>query len=677
MKISLNWLKDYVAVGIPGKTLAHKFSMAGMEVERIYSVDGDMIFEIEVTPNRADCLSVLGIAREAAAILGKKKEFPPLSKIKWPSKKFPVTILDKEGCQQYIACVIEGVDMDKTPLWMTKRLKSIGVRSINNVVDIANFCLMETGQPLHAFDYDKLSGQKIIVRRAHAGETIVTIDNVERTLDPSILVIADARQAVAIAGIMGGKGTEVTAQTKNILLESAYFNPILIRRASRKLGLSSDSSYRFERGVDPGSVKTTAERAVMLILKNAGGLLVQAADVRVGKKHMEKPVISVSCEAINSFLGVQLTSAECQRIFTSLDFVVDKGDKGVWHVCPPSFRRDVVGQEDLMEEVARIIGYEEVPSRLPCISATNVAPDPRRQLRNQLKIQCQAQGFDEVVSYSMIHRSDLTKAKLDHLPSLRVVNPLSQDQEMMRPSLFPSLLKIVQMNMNHGEKDLKFFETGKIYMKEGERETLAMIMAGTRTQDWRKPQGGEEVDVYDLKGAFIESVGSIQHPQWVVEPQELPIFEPRQGAVIRDDDKHIGFLGKINQTILQQFGIKQPHVFYAELDLEAVYSTVQSPPPFASLSEYPAIVRDVSLAVPKSIFYQDVLNVIHRQHIPILSKVRFVEQYLGEKIAPDRRGIVISFIYQSSERTLTEQEVNTAHEGLVQTLARDCSAMIR
>ncbi|MCK5581533.1 MAG: phenylalanine--tRNA ligase subunit beta, partial [Candidatus Omnitrophica bacterium] len=380
MKISITWLNDYIKTGVPVDRLIHKLTMAGLEVEKTETVAGDTVLELEITPNRPDCLNMLGMAREVSAILNKTVKKPSLPEIKYPKEKCPVEIVDKEGCTRYIGTVIKDVKVAKAPQAMQQRLAAIGLRPINNIVDITNFCLMETGQPLHAFDYDKLEGGKIIVRRAKKGETIITIDGELRELDPSVLVIADAKRPVAIAGVMGGQETEVTGKTKNILLESAYFDPVLIRRAARKSGLSSDSSYRFERGVDFQMVENGCTRAIALIQELAGGEIEQRQDLCLAKKKKVGKAVTVSLAQINGLLGAALTTTQCKTILKKLEFdVVSKkgqplpGDRPqILKVTPPTFRNDIHQAVDVVEEVARVVGYDNLPLSLPHITVSNV-----------------------------------------------------------------------------------------------------------------------------------------------------------------------------------------------------------------------------------------------------------------------------------------------------------------
>ena len=679
MKISLTWLKDYVPLNIPSEKLAHRLTMAGLEVEKIQAAAGDTILEIEVTPNRDDCLNMLGIAREMAAIFNKRMKLPRAKKMKLPTEKCAVSILDQDGCSRYVGTVVKDIRVAASPDWLQQRIQAVGLRPINNIVDITNFVLMETGQPLHAFDYDKLIGGKIIVRRARKGEQIITLDGVARTLDSSILVIADAQRPVALAGIMGGVETSVTEGTKNILLESAHFDPILIRRAARALGISTDSSYRFERNVDLQNVDKHAIRALHLIREFAVGKIAQHADIFPGKRKIVKKQVTVSKDQINSLLGTSFSTAECKTILKKLDFWVKVKDRRVLDVIAPSFRNDIHRGVDIIEEVGRIIGYDQLPSSLPCITLSNIPKSASYVLRNKIRRILLAQGLCEAITYTMIPQSSLVKTKSADLPTVRVKNPLTQEQEILRPSLLPNLLSVVRTNLNHVQKDIRLFEMGKIYLKEGEREVIALIMTGSHLQDWRTARNSL-VDFYDIKGV-IDSLAEKFQPEAIkFVARDKNIFSPGEGVQLMQKDKSgkervCGQAGKLHREILKNWDIKEESVFFAEILLDGFDTSKNKT--FQPLCEFPAITRDVSLAIKKDIPFQTVQDVACQFGGELLVDIKFLEQYLGEKIPAGQRGIVFSFTYQSHQRTLTEEEINKLHQQICQAFVEKLEAKIR
>ena len=634
-------------------------------MEKVETVNGDTVIEMEITPNRPDLLNVLGVAREISAILSKDCIFPRIKEVSFPRNECDITIEDKDGCSRYIGTLIEGVSCDLSPKGILNRISSLGIRGVNNVVDITNFCLMEMGQPMHAFDYDKLEGGKLFVRRARKGEKIVTIDEVERELDPSVLVIADKKQPVAIAGIMGGKNTEVSSGTKNILLESAYFDPIQIRRTSRKLGLSSDSSYRFERGVDYETVEKGASRAIELILEHAKGTITAHTDVVAEKKTRKEKEVKTSLENINAFLGSELTLSRCKSILTKLGFDLSVDDKEIISIIPPKYRSDVKLPVDIFEEIGRIVGYDNLPMTLPLIKADNVSPDARIAKRKTVKKVMLSQGFNEVITYSMFSRISLARSGQGNLESVGVINSLSQEQEIMRPSLLPSLLPVVLSNGNKGQKDLKLFEAGRVYTKEGEKEVLGVIATGLFSSDWRETDK-KEIDFYDIKGSLDAVFLGLNIDGARYEQNQESFLEEGQRADVFLNNKKIGYIGKIDSETLQSWGIKQKAVYFAEIDLELLFSVDVKRKEYKAATEYPAIVRDISLAIDRDVSFDAIRKVATEKGGAILSSVEFREEYIGDKIEKGKRGVVFSLTYQAFDRTLTEDEVNVVNESILQ-----------
>lgn len=677
MKISLNWLKDYVSVNIPAEQLSQKLTMSGLEVEKISSIGGDTVFELEITPNRPDCLNMWGMAREVSAILNKTPKWPQAGRMVFPRNKCDIKVLDRQGCGRYIGCLIENVHVTDAPDWIQKRIAALGMRPINNVVDITNFCLMETGQPLHAFDYDKLAGGKIMVRRAKEGETIVTIDGVERKLDSSVLVIADAERPVAIAGIMGGKETEVTEYTRNILLESAFFDSLLIRRASRGFGLTSDSSYRFERGVDYEMVKRGAQRAVSLLIQHAGGHVRKYSDVTAAPRKISSRTIVISKDKINSCLGSDLTTARCRQILQRLDFRVLGSTKDILKVIPPSFRADVKADVDIIEEIARIVGYDGLPSSLPVIKAADIKTSAPYQMRKIIQNLLAAQGFLEAITYTMIPSKNLDQVRQGDFPRIKIRNPLTQDQEILRPSMLSSLLITALFNLNRGQRNLRIFETGNIYTPEGEKEVLALIMTGARHQDWRQDQK-TDLDYYDIKGVVEQTFERLGVRDMRFEVSDQPYFQKGQGVAVKMGELPCGVAGKIDGELLEILGIKKRNIFFAQIETGRFAREIfEKKRRYMPLSEYPAITRDVSLAVRTTIDFQELRRIAVSLGKDLLTSIVFNEEYLGEKIPEGYRGMIFSLNYQSRERTLREEEVNAIHNQILQGFVSEIGAIVR
>lgn len=675
MKISINWLNNYVDIKIPPEKLAYILNMAGFGVEKTTVIDGDTVFELEITPNRPDCLSYIGIAREVAAALSKPLKIPAIKSIKKAGMKTGITILDKKGCSRYIGAVIKGINVKESPAWLREKLNAIETRSINNVVDITNFCLMEFGQPLHAFDYDKLSGGKIHVRRAKEGETLITIDGEERKLDPSILVIADDKGPVAIAGIMGGKETEVTAETKNILLESAYFDPVLIRLAGRKLGLSSDSSYRFERGVQFESVAAGAQRAISLTLELAGGQLERYCDRKANVPSIPRKSVTISKDFLEERLGAVVPLTNAKNILIRLGCKVTSSQNSL-KILPAPFRGDIKLGADIVEEIARVLGYDKLPATLPQIKASEVPVSKKRLFRKSLFQALLSLGFNEIVTYSMTNQKNLDRSNMVFTEVMRVKNPLSQDQELMRPSLLPNFLTVISSNLNRGQKDLRLFETGKIYGSSGEKEVFALTMTGSRLQDWRRAQK-EEVNFFDLKGALERLLERTDIAKYSFIPVEKPFLENAQSAAIMVDGQEIGYIGKISSIVLDRWDIRAKNILFAQLDVEALFDHAAKQKHFEPVPEYPSIIRDISLAIKKDVTFQQIEEIVMTSGTKFLSSIKMIEEYMGDKIPQGYRGLVFSLTFRSAERTLREEEVAQIHARICQVLADKLGAIKR
>ena len=673
MKISLNWIKDYVNHGLSTEKLSHKLTMAGTETEEIVKVGNDTVMEFEITPNRADCLSMIGMAREIATVTQKKLQTPKIKKLLLPKKKFPIKIESTKDCAQYIGTVIEGVNVKSAPIDIQKRISVLGNKPISNLVDITNFVLFEQGQPLHAFDLDKLEGGKIVVRRAKKGESIVAIDGQTYKLDPSILVIADAKKPVAIAGIMGGKATEVGPHTKNILLESAYFNPILTRRASRKLGLSSDSSYRFERGVDFEGVQRASVRATQLILEQAGGTSTHYAQAGLNKSPFVRKPVMISVERINGYLGTTISATKIKSILTSLEFKVIAQGKNL-KVTPPSFRSDIHQDVDIIEEIGRVMGYDTLPTSLPTVPTTQINVHAPRQLRNRMREILIGQGLNEAITFTLMSEEDLKRSGWKDIKALSLVNPLSLDQAIMKPSMLPSLLSVARGNINKGQKDIRLFELGKVYTVQAkEKEVAAFIFSGNHAFDWRS--GKKAVDIFDLKGSLQHVFARLNLDQISVQKQTYDIFDAQESTTVFSGKKEIGCLGKISRDILRAWDIKDADVYFAEIAIPD--PKVQKKKTFEPISEYPAIVQDVSLAVKDDVSFENIEALCWANGSDLLKDIRFHELYMGEKIPAGQRGVVFSCIYQSRERTLREEDVLKVHEAMVQKLISELGAVRR
>jgi len=677
MKATYNWLRDFVGIKISAKELAHKLTMAGLEVVSLEKKEDDWILELEITSNRSDCLSVIGIAREVSAITHKRLNAKSLMfKEKYIKHKklkidqLSMEIENKNDCPLYTARLIRDVKVKSSPKWLAKRLENVGVRPVNNIVDITNYVLLETGQPLHAFDYDKLINNKIFVRRAREGERIVTIDGIERELNPEILVISDCKRAVAIAGIMGGKDTEVTEETKNILLESAEFNPLTVRRQRRSLSLATESSYRFERGTNKSNVIFASNRAGELIREISGGIL-RSFKIEGIPKEKER-IVFLNPEDVGKILGKKISSSKIKEILKSLQFKIKQ--KKALEISIPPFRKDIKEEIDLIEEIGRIYGYDDVPLTLPYIKVSSCKEPIQDKIKDIIKLTLLKIGLNEVITYSLTD-PDYFKEEF-----VGVANPLSKDFSVLRPSLLFSLLKVLQFNLNRGCDSVGIFELAKIYRyKEGrpkEFDTLGILVLGGFSSDWLR---GKTPDwsFFDLKGIVEMVLRDLGVEDYELKDREIPYLS--QAAVLRTKEQiEFGFLGQIDEKILEKFDIDPKlRVYFSQIQIEDLISSIKLKKEFKPLPLFPSIRRDISLIVKRDISCEQILKILKEKGGELLSTVSLFDRYEGRLIPEDSVSLSFSLEYQSKERTLTNEEVNSLHKEVMEHLIKNLNIKIR
>ncbi|MDP2942586.1 MAG: phenylalanine--tRNA ligase subunit beta, partial [Candidatus Omnitrophota bacterium] len=552
---------------------------------------------------------------------------------------------------------------------------------VNNVVDITNFCIMELGQPLHAFDYDKLDGGKIIVRKARKGEEIITIDGIKRKLDENILVIADAGKPVAIAGVMGGKETEVTFSTKRILLESAYFDPPTIRMAAKKLGISTESSYRFERGVDLDGVVSASNRATALICDLAKAKAISKA-VDAGTGTAKRAKITLRISKANKILGMEVPASKCASILKGLDLKVKQKGKDSLEILVPSFRADLKEGIDLIEEIARIYGYDKVPETLTKISIWGKGRQKSagKAAEEMIRESLVGMGLNEVISHALISKGNIVNKIMnigeDKLP--KVQNPLSSESEALRPSALCGIMDVLSHNINRKIPDIRIFELGKSYFCKddgtpSEKGVLAIALCGIKTRDWRNKTA---LDIFDLKGiveALFEKLGISGYE---FEAKASPLLAPSASSSIKIDGKDIGILGKLNKAVLDGYDIKVP-IFVSELDLKPMCAHAKPGQKFVELPRYPSMIRDISLIVDDKISNSEITGLIKRTCGDLAVSVKPFDLYRGEQVPKGSKSILYSVEYRASDRTLTDEEVNVLDKKIREVLAERFNAKIR
>ncbi len=673
MKISYNWLKDYIKGKIPEpKKLAELLTMHSFEVSEVKKISNDSVLDIDVTPNRAgDCFSHLGIAREIAAITGLiyrgstsiVKEDKTLR-----AKDFvSVEVKNKVACPRYTARVITDVKVGPSPKWVRERLKVCGLRPINNIVDIANYVMLETGQPLHAFDGDKIEGKRIIVRFAKNREKIVTLDEEKYDLNENILVIADAKKPVAIAGIKGGKIPEIDKKTKVIVLESANFNPRIVRRGSKKLDLKTDASWRFEHGIDPNLTEIAIDRAAYLIQKIAKGKVAKGIIDFYPKKVLPKRV-KLELDYVERLLGVKIPAAEIKNILKRLDFqLIDFGNQSMVKV--PTRRLDISLPEDLIEEIGRIYGYQKIKAAFP--TATLIPPkrNTDRFWEEITKNILKEAGFTEVYNYSFISENDAKVFGWHPQAIIELENPMSKEQKYLRPSLVPNLLKNVQKNQNY-YNEIKIFELGKIFEKPKKEKR---ILAGILTGDM----------FYQTKGVIdllLNKLGisDIYYKEFKLTDKEIKKnwWYPKKSADIIINGERIGFLGEVTSKILAEFKINLKVVYFAvrfdELSKFVSEETIYQP-----ISRFPAAVRDLAVLVPRGTKVVEVLNKINALGGSLIRDIDLFDIYEGEELPRGKKNLAFHLIYQAEGRTLKAEEIDEIHQKIIKALEKNPNWQVR
>jgi phenylalanyl-tRNA synthetase beta chain len=652
----------------------------------------DPVLDVDLTPNRPDCLSLVGIAREIAAIHEVRLQ-PPQVKPSAAEEAIrhltSVNIEDPDLCPRYAARLIEKVTVGPSPAWLRDRLLSVGQRSINNIVDVTNFVMLELGQPLHAFDFDRLTGGRIVVRRAKAGEVFVTLDQKERLLTDEMLMICDAQMPVAIGGVMGGRNSEIEAGTTRVFLESAYFNPISIRKTAKGLGLATEASHRFERGVDPHGTLLALNRAARLIAEVGAGRLVEGF---IDEHPRPTPICELTLEvaATNRVLGSTLTAADIQRLLASIGFAIAL-DEHAPHdrltVRVPSFRVDVQRPEDLMEEVARLWGYHRIPVRMPRIAPGTSAPTPVRTLRQRVRSLLSGSGFSEAINYSFISADacDLLRlAPNDRRRSMvRIRNPLSEEQAVMRPSLVPGLLATVGRNLAQQTRTQKLFEVGNVFIGSGmqdlpeEVEMLAGAWTGQRVDNvWYAPPAA--CDFFDLKGAVEDLLGGLRISGVQFQPAEAmryPFLRPGVMAAFGVGEDWMGVVGEVHPEVARRFDLKQS-VFIFETSLPQLQRHLPRTITGQPVPRFPSTARDLTVIVDREVTATAVMTQMREVHTALVEDVRIFDVFEGEPIPAGKKSLSFRVTYRSTEATLEDEAVNALHSGLSQRLVERFGARL-
>jgi phenylalanyl-tRNA synthetase beta chain len=682
MKISYNWLGELAQLTLNPKELAEKMTMIGFAVESVERLGDDHILDVALTSNRPDALSHRGIAREAALVCGtslNRSEITLNESGDRVEQLASVEILDPALCSRYTARVIRGVKVGPSPKWLVDRLESIGQRSVNNIADITNYVMFEMGQPTHAFDLNLLRGRRIIVRRARAGEQLTTLDGLTRELSPEMLMIADEDRAVAVGGVMGGEETEINDETTDVLLESAYFNPASVRATARALGLDTEASYRFARGADPNAQARAADRVAQLIAEIAGGEIASGI-IDVHPIDITRDPVRLRAARVERLTGLRVSIEEAARILRALEFAVEvDGELKELVAVAPSFRVDISREEDLVEEVARHTGYDLVETTLPAWSGTGnyLAGDSQRRRVRRVLIDM---GFNEAITFSFVNGERDRLFRPAGQTGVRLANPIDVDESEMRTSLLTGLTESLQRNFNHGNRDVKLFEMGRVFTVDNagerplERELLGVIMSGgVASDDWRN---GRQADFYDLKGAIEAVLASLNVSGFTIERAGVEYLHPGQSAMLSREGEQVARLGRLHPRVASLYKFRQP-VYVAEIEFEKLLKLPADSVRYSALPRLPTASRDVSALVPVAVMWDEIEKAIKELGISEIVSVRVFDMYKGKEMAEELRSLAFRVTYRAEGRTLTDEEVGSMHDRVKDLIQQRFGAQLR
>ena len=650
------------------------------EEYRKYAGLDDVIFELEITPNRPDCLSHIGIAREVAAYYGRKVKYPSytLSEVIDSVNNYAkVRVEDKERCKRYMGRVIRNVTVAESPEWLKKRIRAMGLKPINNIVDITNFVMFEYNQPMHAFDLDKLENNTVVVRAAENGEKITTLDGVERELVNGELVIADEVKPIAIAGIIGGQATQIEAETKNVFLEVAYFTPDNIRKSAKKLGIVTDSGYRNERGLDIENLPEVIDRAAALIAEVASGEVLD----EVIDKYIEKPQkfeIPLNLTKLNTFIGKKLEFDTVGKILSNLGLGIKTLSQDMLLITPPTYRTDLTRPEDLYEEVIRMYGFENIEAVMPVEDIESGLKDSKISVADNLKEILKEIGLHEVINYTFIPREALDILKIKD-KVIEISNPLSEDMVIVRPTLMYSLLANIRDNFNRNQLDLRFFEVSKVFTPAEELANedlrICVAIAGKPERTLWNPKP-KAYDFYTMKGYVEKLLEYMGINRYKLERSSNENFHPGRSADIKIGNDVIGTFGEVHPDVLEAMDIKRERAYVADIDLARAEKYIKSAVKYERIVKYPEVTRDLAIVMDKDILVGNMVEDLKRVS-PLIEKIEIFDIYEGERIDADKKSVAISIVLRNKVKTLEEKEINDVVTKVLETISKKYRGEIR
>ena len=670
MKISITWLKDFVDVDLSTSELIDSLNNIGLLVDDVEKRKNDVILELETYANRPDSNGHLGVARELAALLNKpiKEQIWPL--VETDSKTadlIDIEIYEEDLCPRYAGIIVKGVKIGPSPEWLKERILAMGLKPINNVVDISNYVLYATAHPIHVFDLAKLSGRKIIVRMANKGERLRTLEGEDLALTTDMLVIADEKKPVALAGVIGGEDSAVTENTQDVFIESACFDPVSVRKTRKKTGIHTDASYRFERGADVSFPPKAALMAASLLTKFEGIATQGITDVY--PKPKKNRIVLLRNHRVKELIGVSVADEFITNILNNLGFCLENQQQGIWQVKVPFFRVDIEREADLIEEIARFYGYDKIPSLVPPYDVLEYTRDVKKTLVSKIRQTLFHHGFDEAINFSFADPEKDVLFKVGREP-VQIRNPISTKASILRTTLIGGLLENIAWNINHGAEGVHFFEIGKVYSweEEGAHEDTMLGMAiigDNELLHWQtKP---EKTDFFHLKGACEDLLAHLGYSTYSFKESKNHCFEQGNSICIYYKGRRIGSLGRIHQAILEAYSLKKP-VWAAEINLEVLFEKQPKAFHFTPIGKFPTVTRDITFIVGRDIIYQDIQESIAELQLPFLESFHLYDRFVGTSIPKGKVSFSLRFVFLHPQRTLLAEDVENSIAKAIKTL---------
>jgi phenylalanyl-tRNA synthetase beta chain len=681
MKITLAWINEFLDLSQSPEEIDEALTLAGLEVDGVESEFGDTVFEISLTPNLGHCMSILGVARELSAALQvplKDKEYS-IEEAGAPSP-YSVSIESPEKCHRYGGLLVRGIRVARSPDWLVRRLEACGVRPVNNVVDIGNYVMLELGQPLHMFDANRLSGYQLTIKSAENSSELTSLDEEKRLYPRGTLLVCDEQKAVALAGVIGESTSSVSEATTDVLIEAAFFTPEAVRATSKKVNLRTDSSSRFERGVDPEGAARAQNRAAALLKEIAGGTPAPGR-IDVLAKPFTPPLIDCRTTRVNQLLGTALTQGEILSLFERLELKIVKEEGDHLLVRIPSYRHDLRGEIDLVEEVGRLYGFNNIPSRRPLHVSSTLAHAPLYLFEERVRQLLIGQGLQELLTCDLIspdQAKETLESTLSEEALIHVLHPASIEQSVLRPTLLPNLLEVVRFNLDRQNNSLAAYEVGKVHIKDGENyleeATAALILTGAVNPS-HFDEKSREVDFFDLKGHVEDLLGSLGIDGGQFSPSHLHSFHPGQQARLHKGKITLGSLGQVHPSHLTPLGITQP-VFFAQLSLSDLMVLCPDSLSVSPLPTFPGSQRDWTVTLKKHAPVGELLLAARELSSPLLETVTLRDLFQSEKLGPDRKNVTLRFTYRSLKKTLSFDEVESQHKVLIQEVAKKLADLV-